>query len=72
MVNVDYSLSKSDVVNIRIYGLSGQIVDQLFSGHQSVGNYQIFWDASEMSSGIYLIMIQSGDLTLSDQLILLK
>ena len=55
-----------------IYDLNGQIVDQLFSGYQTLGNYQITWDASKMSSGIYIIMIQSGNMILSDQLILLK
>jgi len=44
----------------------------LFSGNQVVGNYHISWDASDMSSGIYIIMIQSGNVILSDQLILLK
>ena len=36
------------------------------------GNHQITWDASEMSSGIYLIMFKSGNIVLSDKLILLK
>jgi hypothetical protein len=72
VVNIEYSLSTSEMVKISIFGLNGQIVDHLFSGNQSVGNYQITWDASEMSSGIYLITIQSGNILLSDQLILLK
>ena len=72
VVNIEYSLSTPEMVKISIFGLNGQIVDQLFSGNQSVGNYQITWDASAMSSGIYIIMIQSGNVILSDQLILLK
>jgi len=72
LVNIEYSLATSNLVNISIYDLNGQMVDPLFSGHQTVGNYQITWDASEMSSGIYIIMIQSGNVILSDQLILLK
>lgn len=72
VVNIEYSLSTADLLNISIYDLNGQFVNQLFSGHQSVGNYQITWHASEMSSGIYFIMIQSGNVELSNQLILLK
>ncbi|MBT7377109.1 MAG: T9SS type A sorting domain-containing protein, partial [Candidatus Marinimicrobia bacterium] len=72
VVNIEYSLATSDLVNISIYDLNGQMVDQLFSEHQTVGNYHMTWDASEMSSGIYLITIQSGNILLSDQLILLK
>jgi hypothetical protein len=59
-------------VNIRIFDLNGQIVEQLFIGNQSVGNYEISWNASNMSSGIYLLMIQSGNEMLSEQIILLK
>ena len=72
MVNIEYFLSTADLVNISIYDLNGEFVEQLFSGYQSVGNYQITWHALEMSSGIYIIMIQSGDAMLSNQLILLK
>jgi len=72
VVNIEYSIATSNLVNISIYDLSGQLVDHLFSGNQVVGNYHISWDASEMSSGIYLITIQSGNILLSDQLILLK
>ena len=72
VVNIEYSLATSDLINIGIYDLNGQMIDQLFSNHQSVGNYQITWEASGMSSGIYIIMIQSGNIILSDQLVLLK
>ena len=72
VVNIEYSLATSDLVNISIYDLNGQIVDQLFTGNQVVGNHHISWHASEMSSGIYIIIIQSGNIILSDQLILLK
>ena len=72
VVNIDYSLSVSDKVDIRIYDLNGQIVEQLFMGNQTVGNYEISWDASNMSSGIYLLTIQSRNSMLSEQLILLK
>ena len=72
VVNIEYSLANSELVNISIYDLNGQIVNQLFSGHQSVGNHHTSWHASEMSSGIYIITIQSGNIILSDQIILLK
>ena len=72
VVNINYSLSKSDIVEISIYDLNGQIVEALFSGYKPIGTYDIAWDASNMSSGIYIIMIKSGNVILSNQLILLK
>jgi cytochrome c5 len=72
VVNINYSLSKSDIVEINIYDLNGQIVEALFSGYKPIGTYDIAWDASNMSSGIYIIMIKSGNVILSNQLILLK
>ena len=72
VVNINYSLSISDIVEINIYDLNGQIVEALFSGYKPIGNYEISWDASNMSSGIYIIMISSGSAILSNQLILLK
>ena len=72
VVNIEYSILKSDLVNISIFDLNGQLIDKLFTGNQTVGDHSILWDASEMSSSIYIIMIQSGDIVLSDQLVLIK
>jgi mono/diheme cytochrome c family protein len=72
VVNIEYSLITSGLVNINIFDLNGQLVDRLFTGNQVVGEHSISWDASGMSSSIYIIMIQSGNIMLTDQLILIK
>ncbi|MFZ1289947.1 MAG: T9SS type A sorting domain-containing protein, partial [Melioribacteraceae bacterium] len=44
----------------------------LVSEKQSAGNYQIRFDASNLSSGIYLYRLQSGNFVDIKKLILLK
>ena len=72
VVNIDYSLSTSSFINIFIYDLNGQIVDNLYSGYKSIGSHSIVWNASNMSSGIYLMMLETNQKSISQQLILLK
>ena len=72
VVNIDYSLSTSSFINILIYDLNGQIVDNLFSGYKSIGSHSIIWDAAGMSSGIYVILIKSNKKSLNKRLILSK
>ena len=40
-------------VIITIYNVTGQEVEKLVNGVQSAGSYQVVWNASNLSSGIY-------------------
>ncbi|MEN3039426.1 MAG: family 10 glycosylhydrolase [Candidatus Kryptonium sp.] len=59
VVNFKYSVPEVSFVDIRIFDLLGREVKKIFSGLQSSGDYQIYWDGkdnggNEVSSGIYL------------------
>ena len=65
VVNIDYSLSTSSFINIFIYDLNGQIVDNLFSGYKSIGNHSIVWNASGYSSNAYILRLIANHVDLS-------
>ncbi|MCX7762379.1 MAG: family 10 glycosylhydrolase, partial [Candidatus Kryptonium sp.] len=59
VVNFKYSVPEVSFVDIRIFDLLGREVKKIFSGVQSSGDYQIYWDGrdnsgNEVTSGIYL------------------
>lgn len=54
LTSIDYALPLQSDVSCIIYNLSGREV-KTFSFNQSAGNHSITWNASDVSSGIYLV-----------------
>jgi hypothetical protein len=71
-VNIKYSLTQSSDVNIAIYNLSGQKVEDVIDGYQIAGDHAIMWDAGSLSSGVYYCKFSDGNFSRSSKLILLK
>jgi len=57
---ISFGLPKDGFVTAKVYNLMGQEVSSLFSGYKSAGVYELTFDASNLSSGIYLYRLQAG------------
>lgn len=60
---INYSVKNSCKVNLNIYNLNGQNMMTLVNSYQQAGNYSIQFDASNLSSGIYIYKIQMESYT---------
>jgi len=69
---IAYSLPQSGNVEIKVFDLSGKEVDVLVQEHQSAGSYRLSIDGSQMSSGIYIYTLNTGNVHLTRKMILLK
>ena len=71
--NINLNIEQNDYVKILVYNVNGQLVQTVYNGFIS-GNqlYNFTWDASNFSSGIYIINIDSEHLTQSKIVNLLK
>ncbi|MCK4574491.1 MAG: T9SS type A sorting domain-containing protein, partial [candidate division Zixibacteria bacterium] len=59
-------------LNVEAFNLLGQKVATLHDAQVSAGEMQLDWNASEFSSGVYLIRAQYGDKTATVKAVLLK
>ena len=59
-------------VNVQVYHLSGRVVQTLLSGMKSKGDYNIIWNASRQSSGMYLIRAEMEGQIVLQKVLLLK
>ena len=59
-------------VNVAVYDLNGRVVQTLLTGMQSGGDYNIIWNASGQSSGMYLIRAETEKQTAVQKVLLLK
>jgi hypothetical protein len=70
---IDYSVA-DDINNlqINIYDIQGRLIDQLHSGKQSKGEYQIIWNASRFASGVYFIYMIANEHVFTKKVMLVK
>jgi len=67
-----YHLSETDDVRLSVFDLSGRLVEELFSGRQSAGDYHYLWSGRYLPSGIYFISLQAGDQRIIQKCMLMK
>ena len=77
VTNIRYDLSKDALVRISILNTKGQVVKTLIDGWQNSGKNEIIWDATNslnqtVAAGVYLFVLDVGDLKQMRKMILLK
>ena len=70
--NIEFSISNESHVEINIYDVNGNLIENLLNSNFTPGIKTIEWDASSFSSGIYIIKMMSGEFTKSQKLVLVK
>ena len=70
--SIEYSVPYEDKIVLTIYNILGEEVVRLIDETQPAGNYAITWDAANIASGIYFYKLQSGEISLTKKMLLLK
>ena len=69
---ISYSIPQSGNVSITIFNELGKEVITLVNGFKNAGSYEINFNASDLSSGIYFYRIQSGNYADTKKMLLVK
>ncbi len=59
-------------VKLQVYNVLGKTVKTLFNEQQNSGTYEITFDASSLSNGVYYYQLAAGNFTQTKKMILLK
>tara|TARA_B100000676_G_C17962545_1_gene778461 strand:- start:587 stop:1270 length:684 start_codon:yes stop_codon:yes gene_type:complete len=72
--NLSLVLSEAGYVSVKIYNIVGQQVAVLADGmyEANVNGHQLTWDASNISSGVYIVRAESAGQVSTQKLMLLK
>src|SRR5574338_18724 len=57
---IQFSIPKSGNVKVKVYDVLGNEVAKLVDEYKPAGNYEVTYDASGLSSGVYFYNLQSG------------
>jgi hypothetical protein len=69
---VRYDLPEPTEVRVAIYNVLGQHVETLLHRPQAAGQYEVAWDGTDVSSGLYLLVIEAGEVHETMKMLLLK
>ncbi|MCK5760053.1 MAG: T9SS type A sorting domain-containing protein [Candidatus Delongbacteria bacterium] len=69
---ISFSLDVKSHVTLAIYNHTGQLVSELVNEVVNAGMHSTNFDASDLNSGIYFYTLESGNLSLSKKMILIK
>jgi hypothetical protein len=69
---IRFHIPNFSFVNLKVYDFLGSEVATLVNEEKPTGSYEIKFDASQLSSGIYFYKLQAGKYTETKKMILLK
>jgi len=69
---ISYKINIEGMVVLQVYNLVGQVIKVLVSEVQAPGRYEVEFDGSEMTSGVYLYKLQINGYTSVKRMTLLK
>jgi parallel beta-helix repeat protein len=70
--NIKYQIANNSFVRLKIYDITGKEIATLVNQKLSPGIYEITWDASGYSSGVYFYRIEVGEYSNTKKLVLIK
>lgn len=69
---IKFLIPKSTFVRLTIYDITGRKVDGLINDFKNAGEYEILWNASNFSSGIYFYKLETSEFTQTKKLLLIR
>ena len=66
------TLNTNADVSVKVFNMSGQLVDVIANGQMSSGSYSFAWDGTNASSGVYFIQTEVGSEVQSQKVMLVK
>ena len=72
VTRIKFDLPDNSSVKLFIYDVTGKLVTELLNTQLTAGSYNVNWNATDVSSGIYMVRIQTEKYTDVKRMIFLK
>jgi ABC-type sugar transport system ATPase subunit len=70
--DISYTIEKAGNVTLKVYNMLGQYVATLVNGFQAANTYKVNFNASGLSSGMYLYELRTGSSVITKKMVLMK
>jgi len=72
VTKISFTLPKSAFVTLTVYDITGKTVSKLLNEFKPAGSYEVEFDGTELSSGIYIYRIETPGYVQTGKMLLLK
>ncbi|MCH2545883.1 MAG: T9SS type A sorting domain-containing protein, partial [Alphaproteobacteria bacterium] len=72
ITTIRFSVGTRHATSLRVYDITGRMVDELVNGEMVNGEHKIIWNAERLASGVYFVKLMNGQFQTTQKLILLK
>ena len=72
VTTISYSIPQTGHVSIKIFDVLGRVVSEVVNEEKSAGKYQLEFNATNISSGVYFYSIKAGKFSAVKKMIVLK
>jgi len=69
---ISLELAKSEQIKLEVFALNGQRIQTLANGFQKAGSHSFPFDASNLSSGVYVLRLTSESQLATHKMTLIK
>ena len=69
---IEFAVPEDTDVRLTIYDVLGRQVTQLVNEHKSAGTYEVNFDATRLSSGVYIYRLEAGETIRTKRMMLVK
>jgi len=69
---IQYSINNSEFVSLKVYDVLGNEIAVLVNEEKSAGDYEVEFNASGLTSGVYFYQLKSGSYLETKQMLLMK
>jgi hypothetical protein len=70
--SIQYAVGNRQFVQLKVYDILGNEVATLVNEEKSPGTYEVEFNATQLSSGVYFYRLQAGDFIETKKMILLR
>jgi hypothetical protein len=69
---ISYGVPKTSQVTLKVYNLTGQLVETLVDGNVNAGFHKATWDASDVPSGLYFYRLESDTYSATGRTVIMR
>lgn len=70
--SISFELPEAGLIQLKVYNLLGQEVANLVDGKMNSGTHTVNFDASQLSSGVYIYRLVAGNQSITKKMMLIK
>jgi hypothetical protein len=72
VTKIVFDIPKQSVSELTIYDISGRVIETIVNENLQAGKYEVQWNASNYSSGVYFYRLQTSTFTDTKKMLLVK